>query len=485
MRRVWPFQVLLFLGVVGAAGLVGLTHYPESPILERATSWPVVGPLARKIRRTYLPPGSEPAVPAPAKGKVEAENQKRPSEATAESTPGPPFEVRAFEARPFEWFQAGTAIYRAPSLDAEVILRLDNPARFSFFEERGEWARIRLASREAWILVNEDTLSQEPPLGREASPVTPVSGRVPDPDRLAQARHLLGAKVSQRSLGPYELLTDVEDESLLDFLGAVARAHGSAHFQRYGLKAVGEPTSTVVLFSRDEDYRRYQLSETGLEEIRAAGHAGSGIVALPVGNAAQDIIAGVLVHELTHMLNRRTIGPALPPWLEEGLAVDLGGSQLSEDGEILPGTVQESSRRDGARLEVSGFSASLQLLRRANLKGEWVPIQELLALEWEEFVGSGRLPLHYAQSALWIRFLLAPETGYGPRFRAFLEGVSRGQPATVDSLESYLEQPWFTLDGRFRTWLRVHLESHRPRGFAEEGTREEAEAMKKGGGPPG
>ena len=477
MRRVWPIQLFLSLVVLAAAGLVGLTYFPESALLEEATSWPLVGPLAQEIRRIYLPPPPMPGDRAPARERAETED---PPPFRRER---PPAQVRAFEARPFEYFREGTPVYEKPALEADVILRLDNPARFALFKKRGEWARIRLASREAWIQVNDDTVSLEPPLGREARPVTPLTGRPPDAGRLAEARQLLGGEPSRRRLGPYELLTDVKDRELLAFLDAVVRHHGPAHLRRYGLAPVGEPAAAIVLFSREGDYWRYQRSEKGLEGLRAAGHAGSGIVALPAASSSRALIAGVLVHELTHMLNRRTIGPALPPWLEEGTAEDLGGSRVAESGEILLGSVQSSSRKEGTRIELSGFSASLQLLRRAGEGGGLVPLEELLALDWGAFVGEGRRSLHYAQSAMWIRYLLSPETGYGPRFRAFLEGVARGGPATADSLEDYLGQPLSTLETRFRAWLRLRLQGHRPAGFRETESGDGVRKKKSGDSP--
>lgn len=480
MRRVWPLQLLLALVAVVAAGLVWLTHHPGSPVLERATSWPVVGSLAEEIRRIYLPPEEEPGAPSPSSRKPildEPSLGKVPPSLPASPEPRveiDPFDRPAFEARPFEWFRAGTAIYQAPSLDAPIVSRLDRVARLGFLERRGDWARTRIGSKEAWILVTEDTVSRDPPLGREPSPVLPVTGRPPDPQRLAEARSLLRPPWAEERLGPYELSTDIRDRALLAYLEKVAAQHEEAYRRRYGLPATGEPAAAVVLFARPDDYRRFQQAERGLEGLRAAGHAGSGIVALAAGESSRELVAAVLVHELTHLLNRRSIGPALPPWLEEGLAEDLGGSRLDPEGRVLPGTVQETTTFAGSRIEIRGFGASLKGLREASRKGRLVPLRDLLEMDWQAFVSKGRLTLHYAESGMFIRFLLAPETGYGKKFRAFLRAVSRGGPATSEALLASLETSWKDLDGRFRAWLSYRLE-HENRW----------EQVKKSGDPPG
>lgn len=455
MRRVWPLQLLLVLVAAGGAGLVWLTHHPEAPILERAATWPVVGPVAEKIRRIYLPPEERPApVPAPSPAPVVVKRRSSP-----EAPAAPRAGTETFEAQPFEWFRAGAEVHEAPDASSPVLLRLDNPARFALFEQRGDWARIRVGSRPAWIRVGTETVSPDPPLGRAPVPVLPVPGRPPDPVRLAQARSLLEPPKAEGRLGPYRLTTDVRDEALLAFLDKVARHHGEAHRQRYGLSAVGEPAAVIVLFARRDDYRRFQQAEAGLEELRAAGHSGSGIIALAAEGTPRELVAAILVHELTHVVNRRSIGPALPPWLEEGLAEDLGGSRLDADGRLLPGSVQESRTVDGARIELAGFGASLELLRSALEEGRLIRLPRLVETDWEGFVASGRLALHYAESGMLIRFLLAPETGYRGRFRAFLLSVSRGGSATPEALREHLGSTWSDLDERFRGWLTLRLAS--------------------------
>lgn len=56
MKRVLPpFVLLLGLGLL--AGFAYFTRHPESPLLERAREWPLVGGLAARFRRAYLGEG--------------------------------------------------------------------------------------------------------------------------------------------------------------------------------------------------------------------------------------------------------------------------------------------------------------------------------------------------------------------------------------------------------------------------------------------
>ncbi|MCB1032550.1 MAG: hypothetical protein KDD47_01800, partial [Acidobacteria bacterium] len=96
-------------------------------------------------------------------------------------------------------------------------------------------------------------------------------------------------------------------------------------------------------------------------------------------------------------------------------------------------------------------------LSRALREGGWVAVRRLLEMDWQDFVASGDLPLHYAESAMLIRFLLAPETGYATGFREFLAGVSRGEPATSEALYRHLGVGGESLDARYRAWLGLRL----------------------------
>ena len=77
-----------------------------------------------------------------------------------------------------------------------------------------------------------------------------------------------------------------------------------------------------------------------------------------------------------HLLNRRAIGPALPPWLDEGLAEDLAQSRV-EGRRVVGGTLAEVVLRAGPAWESHGGLAAAQLLRGALAAGTLLPLPAL------------------------------------------------------------------------------------------------------------
>ena len=163
-------------------------------------------------------------------------------------------------------------------------------------------------------------------------------------------------------------------------------------------------------------------------------------------------MASTFVHELVHLLNRRALGPALPPWLDEGMADDLSYSRIDEKGELSPARLGGSAVDMGSVTIWKGGQAAALELRRAMLQERSVPLEGLLSLEWTSFVDP-RQRLHYPQSALFIRYLVESEGSLKRGFRSFLEGIAAGGPVTPDALLHHLERDWEELDNGFRSWV--------------------------------
>jgi hypothetical protein len=364
------------------------------------------------------------------------------------------------------WVGPGTLLHAAPSRRAAVVATADRytevpvlrrrPAEPEQGEERpAEWLWVRLDNREGWVRRVEPPPG-EPPLGRDPAPVLPVPALPPDPERLALARQLLGPGHTTGSLGPYLLVTDVADPELLARLAAVAEAVEPVYRQRYGLGLVGQPAEAVLLFDREVGYRTFQHAERALEGLPSAGHAGHGLVALFRQDRSWEELAATLVHELTHLLNRRALGPVLPPWLDEGLAEDLAWSRLGDDGRPRPGTfgglyeVGERTVRTTGGLAV--LSALGRLVESTDL-GLAPTLEELVRLDWDAFVHTDR-QLHYRQSGLLIRFLLDGAGGeLAPGFRGFLAETAAGEPLGAERLAAALGLPWPAIEARYRQWL--------------------------------
>lgn len=461
MRRELPTAVLIVLALALVGGAAWLTRHPDSAWLERAEGWPVVGRLAAGFRRAYL--GEPAGEPGRAGGGGEgsrtvvlpAPPPAEESEATAEpAEPGPP--LPAGEAGTI-WAAPGDLVRARPAAGAAVVAEIADYRALLRLESRGDWHRVRVGGREGWL---ERRLPGpgEPPLPADTVPPRPLPGRRPDPERLAAAEALLGPAALASRLGPYPLLTDLPParRGQLARLDRVAAAVEPAYRARYDRRPEGEPAETVVLFAEESGYRVFQRRDAALAGLASSGHTGYGLVALYDGGRRGDAIAATLIHELVHLLNRRGLGPALPPWLDEGLAVDLGLSEIGADGGLVPGRLGGAVVEDASRIELAGAPAALHNLRGAFERGELGPLDRLLALDWEGFVVSERIELHYAAAGFFFRYLLDPVSGLGDDTRGFFAAVAAGGPADAEALRARLGRSWPELEAGLRAWVVSH-----------------------------
>ncbi len=433
-------SVLLILVLLAGFGFVAwLSREPEAPIFARAERWPVVGGAVERLRRAYLP-----AAP-------------QPTELAAD--PGP-----SVLADPeWIWIGLGAALRAAPSPDAvliELTVRLDSYPVLS--RDRGGWLLVRRRDgATAWF---DPGASRDltPPLGIDPAPVLPVAARSASPERLAAARTLLDGGGSTGRLAGYRLLTDVEPGALLERCLVALERVDATYRDRYGVTPIGEPAETVVLFAHQPAYRTF-VSPDGLDDLDPAstvGHTVGGAVALFVGSREDWEVVATLIHEIGHLLNRRALGPALPPWLDEGIAEDLAHFALPSV--LVPGVDPYAGlRRDFAgRFELVGSLAGLSALRDERLAGRLESLESLAAMDRLEFSGSHRSALRYAQSGLWVRLLVegdpSPEITAG--FRNFLRAIASGSQPTPAALLEHLgaQDPgieWQEIERRFVDYL--------------------------------
>jgi hypothetical protein len=164
-------------------------------------------------------------------------------------------------------------------------------------------------------------------------------------------------------------------------------------------------------------------------------------------------VRATLLHELVHLVNRRALGPALPPWLDEGMANDLAESAVGEGGRLLPGILGEVTVTDGPRVERHLGAASRELLRRSLANGTLPPLAALTAADGETFRAVEPQALAYAEASFLVRYLLAGELA--GRFRAFLATVAAGGDPGGEAMRETLGLSWEELEGRFRASLDV------------------------------
>jgi len=352
---------------------------------------------------------------------------------------------------------AGTRLWSRPDANARSVIRVDTEIDLPVLDRVPGWVKVRYAGRIGWL-----------PAAKTASP---QQGERMDlranAARLARARQLLGENRPAKTCGFLPLYTDVEDPTLLRRLSEIVSALPAAYRARYGLQPTGEPVEAVVLFRRDQDFAAFSRSETELGHLQVAGFARDGLAVVYVGEQSAEQVAHDLVHEVTHLLNRRVFGLALPPWLEEGMANDLGYCRITAGGELVLGTLggvrQESEvgqYKPGGWLSIdkrvreSGAIASLARLRQRAVDHRLHPVGELCELTWQEFAAEQGRQERYDESTFLVRYLLG---GGGIEVRrAFLNALQNlasaapNEPAQIDPTD------WARLgdlDAGYRAWL--------------------------------
>lgn len=496
-RNIGPILLLLFfLGLFG--GFTWLTRHPESPWLERAQEWPWVGELATRFRQAYvreeptgeteseedagrtvvvfvpaepteplhLPPrepppevgraASRPPAPRP---REEAAVRRPPPVPRAPASPSPPpppaLPPVQYVALEWAWFLPGNRIHAAAGAGPRA--HLEAMAYLPVLDREGDWVEVMLDGERGWI-----DSSWEPPYNRRKARrgilrhrAEPVRGS--DGVKLRKARKILGVRRSDVQVGEYSLVTDVDDEELLAFLDSAATAAEEAYFVRYGRLPSGDPLRSTVLFAREADYRRFSEETSSLPADGFVGHAGTGILAFYAEGRSRVDLARTLVHEITHLLNDRAVARSLHPWLEEGMATDLGSVWV----ESSPDVKSDPKVGDEHGLVIQGLESRIFFLEKLIQAGQLPSLATLLSLDREAFYRPEVKTYAYAHSAAFIRYLFEGEDGrLADAFRTFLKRVATGLRADLLKL---LDRDVEELDLGFRAWLREEALESRAR----------------------
>lgn len=339
-------------------------------------------------------------------------------------------------------------------------------------ERRGDWVRTRFGDVVGWLAPRGEP-SPEPgvPLIDAARELLVVDVSEEErAARIARARARLdGENRRWRALGPWPLHTDVADDELLAYLDAIADRLPGAYERRFGLAPDVDDLPVVVLFARERNYREFAAVSAEVAGLEADGHASHSLAAFFVGRSPRGELAAVMVHELTHLLNR-SLYPVQPhTWLEEGLANDLGLARIDDEGNIeagsLGGTTVLSTRRtsNNAVSMVGSTSGGrvvwMQLLQDWKVRrSRLAPLPELLELPWADFVRRERRSANYALSTFFVRFLLdAGPEGSADAFRAFLREVADGGASDGEALSAALGMSIDDLAELYGQWLTVQV----------------------------
>jgi len=454
MRRFFSVdsRLILMLGLVVFGAFAWLTRHPDSELVRRAEEWPILGSLAAGFRKGYsTPERSVEALRVGNRSEVGIDQVEVLAEAV---------ESDRVSARPQVWVEPGTHVQLSPHPDSEVLATVELLGNYSFVERRGDWFHIYRFSvdhgdLEGWIWL-EGYVEPSAERLQRSEPVLPLAAVPPNPEKVRRARSFMDQGGIEVPCGPYILYADVGDGSVSEVCAQLASQLEEIYRDRFGLTPVSEPAEAIFWFLSRGAYEAF-ISDDESIPAEKGGHAAParGYLALHSEDLPREAVVSTLAHELTHLINRRALGPALPPWLSEGLADDLAESRLEESGRLVPGELGGYSLASEAVVQHFGGVVSAAKLIEA-LDGTGLPeLRALVEMGPDEFHEPPQEALLYALSSFWVRYLLSGAPGSDPAgFRAYLAAVASGVSITPDLLVQYLGDDWPELEAGFQTWVR-------------------------------
>jgi hypothetical protein len=422
--------------LAGLGAFAWATFNPRDPRLDRLAEKPVISDVVVWLQETWDPQPLIPAQPPPPPTSLAAAG-------TVETGENAPF---ILPDGPRLWAHAGQRLHTRPTHSAEVVASFAFPTTVVALGEASDgWRSVVTEDGvSGWLpprgpLANGD----EPPLGRAIVPVTAAAGLDPDPELEQLAREQL-ENPREGLLGPWRLLTDTNDHALVAELDHLASTLEMAFAERYGVPLQDRARELVVLFSSQQAYRQFAALTPDLDDLNQNGHFGRGIVALALAGRERDEVEATVVHELAHTLTRRAIGPALAPWLAEGIADDF--ALLDLDPERDRSQRRRIVERRGSELLERGWGVTLDLAEwyhlsgfRADLEaasGATNALDTLLALDHRAFVRPPAAP-RYALAAVLLATLLDDPSTAEP-MRRYLRVIAAGHPLDRGKLEEAL-----------------------------------------------
>ncbi len=443
--------VLGLFALIALLGMVAwLTRHPDAPIVRAARDWPLIGPVARSFHRAYVPARQDPPK------SVDSTAPEIVRQVEVEVIEPEPIQIGA---KPYVWVQPGTEIYSAPDTDSPILFTTSALANLPILRQEGAWFRIvqQVANERSilgWVLLDQHRDTQ--PLSTP-DPVLPLVAVSIEPDRLESAIELMSGDAQEYDCGPYRLVTDAVESSWIALCPEIVEDLERVYRSRYALQPVSSAAETILLFESGEDYEAFRVGEEiSFESQVAHSYPARGYVALFHADRSPQQVVSSLVHELTHLLNRRALGPALPDWISEGMADDLAESKIDALGRLSPGVLGGQAERYETLTLRSGGIASLLRLRTLDQLGTLPSLEDLIRLETEEFYDPSKSQLHYALSSFWIRYLLRdPDDESARGLRSFLGAIAGGTPITETLLSAHLKRDLRDLEEGFRDWLQA------------------------------
>lgn len=487
--------IILVLGAL--LGVAWLSRNPESPHLEAAQDWPVVGELAERFREAYLGSPSSAAgrkearegktevvvIRQPVEEPIRLPQTRRPAGGPDEATPDRELAARAGlrlapegggSASPSQpepspaplfadwedayselvlerdWFLPDQPIHAGADSATPVKDRLGSISYLPVLTYGEGWVKVRYQGEEGWI--DRGWKPGHPKKGAKRG----ILRRRRDPTERRDHRavslggRIMGIEGAKGDLAGYKLYSDVEDGELLAFVEGAAEIVEEAFFSRYGRIPSWAATHGMLIFAEHADYRRFSV-ESGHPRLSGhTGHARAGLVVTFVGERTRRQVARTVVHEITHLLVRRAMGYGIPAWLNEGMATDLGSLWVEGPPDRLtPGP------GGGLRFSIVLDGDRAAHLNRLATSGRLLPLGAL-SVPTKDFYAGRLKGQRYSQSAALIQFLLEGEKGaMASGFRTFLKEIAHGESA--DLLAS-VGRDAAALERSFHRWIRREAE---------------------------
>ena len=357
----------------------------------------------------------------------------------------------------------------------------------------GDWVEVTYDGLRGYFLPGDAYI---PPLDIGVTATVDVTAGSFD-ERLDDARSAMKEKARKVPLGPWTAVTDAPEKDL-EPLARVAAHVAEGFAERYGLRPAAPGEQAIALFTHLKDYRAFletggyanpARSRVGGVDLSARSHVEGGIAASSLRDGAK--LARIhLVHELTHLLQRRVFPGPLPRWLSEGMAEDLAWCRVDDAGRLDLGSIQGLFfMKGGVRIDVDSQGPSEALHDYVGmLRERLLPIptprkanpalEELLASDQPRL---GTVQLGFVRgvsrrvvtgAGLFVRFLLDGERGLTPphprfgetklgpraqRFRSFLASVAAGGPSDLGAFFGAMRTNPAILEKEFDAWVLTRL----------------------------
>ncbi len=440
----------------------------------RPSTWSVTGsalaPALAVLLLSAFPPQAPAVQEDPAAGESSTEGAPPPPEAAEPRLLGKPSALEPPQAtRSTVPVDRGTRLLERPDRGAPILVTVRAPTELEILDRNDGWIQVRYEAWRGWFRPEESGPSLLDHQGWQVELTTdgdlrftsaPVTTRNLTEERLARITPFLRDGGRTLNFGPYRLLTDVTDADLLDGLRSVAEQLAHAYQSRYGLALAESPPESIVLFAGEEAYRRYATEVPELAGLSSLGHQSHGLAVTFAGQRSSERIRRILVHELTHLVNRRALPLVVPSWIEEGLAEDLAFSRVDGQGRLVPRSLSGTTVRSEGKLTITGGFASLASLLRLVRSPSWPAPTTLVETGWEDFVRPELRPAYYTQAAFFVRFLLDGAGGrYRDGFHDYLQALARGEGGAGGELWPRLaDEPERVEDG-YEVWLHQQADA--------------------------